>query len=352
MPAQSLWTDINPINSQAKEKENYATQKPEALLERIIKASSNEGMLVADFFGGSGVTAAVAAKLGRKFIHADININSIQTARDRLKANGASFSIQKVQDGVTLYRNPVQTKDVLTRLIPGLKMDMPAGSMWTGTITDLTNGASPVYLPDLMDSASRMLDIPTINRILNEAMPQLPASTKRIIVYYIDLSDRKEIDEFIQANNNTLIEVELRDLKELLDRIVLQDEVSYHVEDAGGALFGGHDVYITRFYSDRVGQKIAEFNSRYMVGGKKKTKPIEMSPEGLEAIELVALDCTSAEAAAPWHSDEEIKIEKNGYVTRNGVKTTEFWDGKIHTEEQPLRMKVRNICGDETIVCL
>ncbi len=352
VPAQDLWIDIFAVNSQADERVGYATQKPEALLERIIKASSNEGMLVADFFGGSGVTAAVAAKLGRKFIHTDININSIQTARDRLKANGASFSIRKVQDGVTLYRNPVQTKDVLTRLIPGLKMDMPAGSMWTGTITDLTNGASPVYLPDLMDSASRMLDIPTINRILNEAMPQLPASTKRIIVYYIDLSDRKEIDEFIQANNNTLIEVELRDLKELLDRIVLQDEVSYHVEDAGGAIFGGHDVYITRFYSDRVGQKIAEFNSRYMVGGKKKTKPIEMSPEGLEAIELVALDCTSAEAAAPWHSDEEIKIEKNGYVTRNGVKTTEFWDGKIHTEEQPLRMKVRNICGDETIVCL
>ena len=47
----------------------YATQKPEALLERIIKASSNEGMLVADFFGGSGVTAAVSSKLGRRFIH-------------------------------------------------------------------------------------------------------------------------------------------------------------------------------------------------------------------------------------------------------------------------------------------
>ena len=84
-----MWLDIKPINSQAKEKEGYATQKPEALLERIIKASSNEGMVVADFFGGSGVTAAVANKLGRKFIHTDVNINSIQTARDRLKTNGA-----------------------------------------------------------------------------------------------------------------------------------------------------------------------------------------------------------------------------------------------------------------------
>lgn len=60
-PIQNLWTDIYVINSQADESVNYATQKPEALLERIIKASSDENMLVADFFGGSGVTAATCA---------------------------------------------------------------------------------------------------------------------------------------------------------------------------------------------------------------------------------------------------------------------------------------------------
>ncbi|MDD6494197.1 MAG: site-specific DNA-methyltransferase, partial [Bacteroidales bacterium] len=85
---------------------DYATQKPEALLERIIKASSDEGMLVADFFGGSGVTAAVANRLGRRFIHTDIGINSIQTARDRLVASGASFTMKEVKDGIQLYRNP------------------------------------------------------------------------------------------------------------------------------------------------------------------------------------------------------------------------------------------------------
>lgn len=98
----------------------YATQKPESLLERVIKASSKEGMVVADFFGGSGVTAAVANKLGRKFIHADIGINSIQVTRDRLKKNGAEFEIREILDGVSLYRNPVQTMDKLKSLIPGL----------------------------------------------------------------------------------------------------------------------------------------------------------------------------------------------------------------------------------------
>lgn len=86
-------------------------------MERIIKASSNEGMLVADFFGGSGVTAAVANKLGRNFIHCDIGINSIQTVRDRLKAASAEFDVLEIKDGVSLYRNPVQTMDKLKSLI-------------------------------------------------------------------------------------------------------------------------------------------------------------------------------------------------------------------------------------------
>jgi DNA modification methylase len=72
VPVQDLWLDVNPINSQAKESVGYATQKPESLLERVIKTSSNEGDLVADFFCGSGTTAAVAEKLGRKWIATDL----------------------------------------------------------------------------------------------------------------------------------------------------------------------------------------------------------------------------------------------------------------------------------------
>lgn len=75
---------IATINAMAIEKIAYPTQKPEALLERIIKASSNEGDLVADFFCGSGTTAAVAEKLGRKWITADLGRFSVHTARKRL----------------------------------------------------------------------------------------------------------------------------------------------------------------------------------------------------------------------------------------------------------------------------
>jgi len=81
---QTLWNDIKAVNSQANERIDYPTQKPEALLERIIKASSNEGDLVADFFCGSGTTAAVAEKLGRKWIVSDLGKFAIHTTRKRL----------------------------------------------------------------------------------------------------------------------------------------------------------------------------------------------------------------------------------------------------------------------------
>jgi DNA modification methylase len=79
-----IWDDINPVNQVAKERLDYPTQKPEVLLERFIKASSNEGDLVADFFCGSGTTAAVAEKLGRKWIATDLGKFAIHTTRKRL----------------------------------------------------------------------------------------------------------------------------------------------------------------------------------------------------------------------------------------------------------------------------
>ncbi len=95
---QSIWTDISPVNSQAREDTRYATQKPEALLDRIIKASSNENDLVLDCFVGSGTTAAVAEKLNRRWIAADLGRFAIHTTRKRLLAidNVRPFVVQNL----------------------------------------------------------------------------------------------------------------------------------------------------------------------------------------------------------------------------------------------------------------
>ncbi len=84
LPVQDVWTDINPVNSQAVEAMGYATQKPEALLDRILKLSSNEKDLVFDCFVGSGTTAAVAEKRGRRWIACDLGRFAIHTSRKRL----------------------------------------------------------------------------------------------------------------------------------------------------------------------------------------------------------------------------------------------------------------------------
>ncbi len=81
---QTIWSDINPVKSWFQETVNYPTQKPEALLERIVKASSNEGDIIADFFTGSGTTAAVAEKLKRKWIVSDLGKFAIHTTRKRM----------------------------------------------------------------------------------------------------------------------------------------------------------------------------------------------------------------------------------------------------------------------------
>ena len=349
MPVQSMWMDINPVNSQAVERSDYATQKPAALLERIVNASSNKGMCVADFFGGSGVSATVANKLGRRFIHCDIGLNSIQTTRDRLKVDGAQFDVLEIKDGVQLYRNPVQTMDKIKSLIPGLKNEDSLDSFWEGAITDSKLGTIPVYVPNLMDSTSKLLDVVLMNRIIHQAIPDLDAGIKKVIVYYIDITSEEEIRRFIDQDDSTTVEIELRDLKTVLDDVVIGDYAKFHIEERKGDLFGGYAVVVDTFISDRVLQKITEFNekARMNATAKKPFKPIEVSDDGLELIEYLSLDCSAAQGE--WHSDSEIKIDKNGHVIRNGEKTKEFWDGTICGEKNPLRLKIRNICGDETV---
>lgn len=358
-PFGDVWNDVMSFQQQptSDEKVDYATQKPETLLERIINASSNKGMVVADFFGGSGVTAAVANRLGRKFIHADININSIQTTRDRLLAAKAKFDVMEIKDGVSLYRNPVQTMERLKKLIPGLRNEDALDKFWEGSIVDTKYGMTPVYLPNLMDGSTRVLDKPLMNRIIREAMPDLPDNTKRVIVYYIDIDNREEIERFIKEQGNPLVMIELRDLKLVLDNVVVEDSAEWEVSEESDGLFNGWKVEIKQFQSDRVRQKIDEINQKNQLQvlqqkakGKEKTfTPILISDEGLETIEWISLDCTTVEKDAPWHSDSEIKIDKVGYVIKNGTKTTEYWDACIRCDRKPLRMKIRNSCGDETV---
>lgn len=349
---------------------DYGTQKADSILRRIIDASSNElrvengqeKMVVADFFGGSGVASEVANDLKRNFIHVDVGVNSIQTARDRLVAANAEFDILEIKDGVALFRNPQQTMDKLATLIKGLQRKSNGlSSFWFGSINNSKLGTTPVYIPNLLDHTQKVFDKVTANQLVNQELPELD-KVKQVIVYYIDIDDKDGIEKFIKEQNNTTIEVELRDLKEVLDDVVVDDIVDYKIKETKKE----YEITIKKFISDRLRQKIDEFNQKGKLQSsqiemeeengnetaeekkKKKFAPIEISKEGLELIELIGLDCTNKNGI--WKSDKEIKINKYGYVIENGEKTKTFWNAKIKSEKKPLRMKVRNIAGDEIVI--
>lgn len=172
--ADDVWTDINTTNSQANIQTGYPTQKPEELLKRIISIASNPDDIVFDCFMGSGTTQAVAMKLGRRFIGADINLGAIQTTTKRLVGVANELNSQMQEEtkytGFEVYnvnnydffRNPVEARDLL---IQALEIQpFPQSNVWDGELD------------------GRMVKIMPVNRIatkadLKELLANLPYAT-------------------------------------------------------------------------------------------------------------------------------------------------------------------------------
>jgi len=341
----------------------YGTQKPEALLRRIIESASNEGMLVADFFAGSGVTAAVAHKLGRKFVTCDIGLNSIETTRDRLKNLGAEFDVMKVDDGVSLFRNPAQTMDRVREIIPNLKEDIGLSKFWAGSISDTKKGKIPVYVPDLKNSQERLLDRAMMSRIVEEITKiNADVDLKEVRIYFINKIDDAELEKE-ERHADPRIKIVKEPLRPYLAQTIDLDKARWDgPREVQDGCFSRWRIDLKWFFSDRVVKKIKDYNEISLAQVNKHNEknpdspktfaPLRISEEGLETIEMVSLDCTSADAPE-WHADAEIKIDaKTSRMILNGVKTQKFWQGYIVSDERPLRMKIRNICGDETIFIL
>jgi adenine-specific DNA-methyltransferase len=252
--------------------------------------------------------------------------------------------------------------DKLASLITGLQKNFEGVSnFWLGAISDSKWGTIPVYVPNLIDSKQKVLDIPTIDRIINQEISELNITAKKVIVYYIDIDDEKELKKHIKEHNLTAVDVELKDLKNVLHETVVNDEIAFTcnkvaITNENKSLFDVEDskevyvVEINKFVSDRLQQKINEYNQKGNLQALNKDKvfnPIDISEEGLELIEFISLDCKNSDGE--WFSSTEIKIDKLGYVAYNGEKSKDFWNGKIISKDKPLRLKVRNISGDESI---
>lgn len=154
------WWQINILHPKALERLDYPTQKPEKLIERLIKSSSNNGDIVFDCFMGSGTTQAVAMKLGRRFIGADINLGAIQTTTKRLinvsnELNNSldnncytGFEVYNVNN-YDLFRNPLEAKELIMQALEVQPFD--AGNVYDG------------------EKDGRMIKVMPVNRIATKA---------------------------------------------------------------------------------------------------------------------------------------------------------------------------------------
>ena len=202
-PIDSLWTDIFVINSQAKEALGYATQKPEALLERVIKASSNENSIVADFFGGSGTTAAVAEKLGRRWITSDIGKPSIMIMRKRLIDNEAKpflyHSIGDYQREAFVATNEIKRVSDLARVV----MNLYGAKPFIGDDVPANYGQMGRTLV-IVDSPNKITSAATINNAI-KARESFMGGWSKVIVLGWNFSF--DIAEKLQHMDKSQIEV-------------------------------------------------------------------------------------------------------------------------------------------------
>ena len=163
-----LWCDINALNPMEKERVDYATQKPEKLLEKILLASSNENSIVADFFGGSGTTAAVAEKLGRRWITSDLGKPSCMIMRKRLIdiPDCKPFLYHSIGDySREAFLSDKQFRRVsdLARVVMGLYGALPFdGADAPSNLGHIRNSSTLVYV----DSPNKVTNANTVKRAL------------------------------------------------------------------------------------------------------------------------------------------------------------------------------------------
>ena len=201
------WNDISEVNSMAKENVGYATQKPEALLERIIKASSNEGDLVCDFFGGSGTTAAVAEKLGRRWITCDIGKPASLVMRKRfIDQEVKPFLYQSIGDyQKEAFHNNKKLRRVgdLSQVVLGLFGALPFSPE---QVSDRNFG----YVKGtrnlvMVDSPNRLTTAATVRRAVEAKASLLGGDWDKVIV--LGWNFAFDISQAIEKYKNSNVEV-------------------------------------------------------------------------------------------------------------------------------------------------
>ena len=216
----SVWDDLPPVNPVAKERVDYSTQKPEKLLDRIIQASCPENGLVADFFGGSGTTAAVAEKLGRRWITTDLGKPACMVMRKRLiDQNAQPFLYQAIGDyqveaAKSMLGRGFRIGD-LSQIVLSLygALPLPPEDAPQRNLGHITAGGSKTLV--LADSPNKLTGAATLKKAIAQR-DNLMGGWDRVVV--LGWNFEPSIGETITALNDSRLEV-LVIPPDLMDRL-------------------------------------------------------------------------------------------------------------------------------------
>jgi len=287
--AKDWWDDISYINSMAKERLGYTTQKPEKLLERIIKASSNKNSIVADFFGGSGTTAVVANRLGRKWISSDIGKPSVMIQQKRFVDNDAQAFLYQTVGEYNLHPSKYKQQDFNFIRETIFKL---YGTKEIESIREFaTKKDSLVYVVNF----KQKLTVPRLQHLLTQKDNFMGKKFKKLVILAWDYSD--EVNEFIHKNSKSI------------EALLIPDSLIAELKKNGF-------------------EKLIKSNKiRFTSLQKLSIKPIERSKSNTKDKELItiALDSytfTSSDAL-PLNDKDKIKVQE--LLKKDSLGLLEYW---------------------------
>jgi adenine-specific DNA-methyltransferase len=300
VPLQSIWTDVLPVQAQGAERLDYATQKPESLLERIVKASSDESSIIADFFGGSGTTAAAAEKLGHRWIISDLGKPACMIMRKRLIDQDARpFFYQAIGDyQVEAARSMLGKKfriGDLAQIVLGLYGALPlaADDNPNRNLGKIPKSRTLIFV----DSPQKLTGLATLKKAQELRASHLGGWDKVVVLGWNFTAD---IGHAITSLNDTQLEV-LVIPPDLLDRLKKS---------------GGFEKLKTDFDAQRI-----RFSSLQYV----TVKPIERKTLASGEVLTVELDNYVLLSPDALNLETKDKERLQGVVNRDPLALVEYW---------------------------
>jgi len=328
--AEDYWIDIETLNRDAKERIGYPTQKPEALLERIIKTSSNKGDIVLDPFVGGGTTIAAAEKLGRQWIGIDQSVQAIKVTEFRLERQyGASeeqaalftapytVHLYKYDKDTLFNEDPFKFETWIIQQFGGIPQNKKGGD---AGVDGKTKEGIPIQVKQSKNIGVNVVKNFSVSaKQYNKILFEKNVSDKKPVGYVIAFSFGKgAIEEAARLKNSEKIIIKLVTVEEIVP-LSVKPTVAVHINELEKLEDGTRKIEFIAIGNSLSGIEFYSWDFNYNIGKNKFNPSVIMDKEGKQFISLKS--GTHNIAVKVIDNDgleniEVIKLKINGEVDR------------------------------------